>query len=172
LQPQCQRQTRHAKWKKLEGGWVKCNYDASHHEGNRDSGLGWIIRNSTGIFLHGGMGRFQGRATPAEAECTALLWAIQATWANGYRRIDFEGDNLTITQLLQSREATPRLHYLNTIQQWRSMFTDIRFSFRHREQNSCADILAKQALNNSHHFKLYHSCPAFLLSAVNNDCGP
>ncbi|XP_010462981.1 PREDICTED: uncharacterized protein LOC104743622 [Camelina sativa] len=32
--------SRHGKWKPPDQRWVKCNFDASHHEGNRDSGLG------------------------------------------------------------------------------------------------------------------------------------
>lgn len=44
------------KWKKPISGWVKCNFDASYHEGNVRSGLGWIICNSNGVFLHCAMG--------------------------------------------------------------------------------------------------------------------
>lgn len=45
-------------WKKPPAGWTKCNYDVSHHEGDRDSGLGWIIRNVNGVFMEGSMGKF------------------------------------------------------------------------------------------------------------------
>lgn len=30
-------------WGKPPCGWIKTNYDASHIEGDRPSGLGWII---------------------------------------------------------------------------------------------------------------------------------
>lgn len=66
-------------WKKPHKGWIKCNYDASHHERNRASGLGWIIRNFNGVFLNRAMGKYQGRQSIEEAECSALLWALQSS---------------------------------------------------------------------------------------------
>lgn len=108
-------------------GRVKCNYDdASHHDGNRISGLGWIIRDSRGMVLDCGMGQFQGRSSPEEAECTALLWAIQAASALGYTKVEFEGDNINVARLVNSNEANPRLkHYLESIWKWRTTFSEI-----------------------------------------------
>lgn len=80
-------------WKKPPTGWVKSNFDVSYHEGDMASGLGWIIRNSNGIFLNCGMGKYQGRYTIKEAECFVLLWAMQSTWRFGYQKVEFEGDN-------------------------------------------------------------------------------
>jgi len=69
--------SRKANWQKPPVGWVKCNYDVSHYEGKITAGLGWIIRNSHGTCMDCGMGKFQGRQTIEEGECTALIWAIQ-----------------------------------------------------------------------------------------------
>lgn len=55
--------SRNEKWTPPMRGRLKCNFDASHHEGNRISGLGWIIRDSNGTFMDCGMGKFQGRTT-------------------------------------------------------------------------------------------------------------
>lgn len=72
-QPNVTVPTRHLEtWKKLPNGWVKCNYDVSHHTNDQDSGMGWIIRNSTlGNVEMCGMGRFEGRDTVEEEECSA-----------------------------------------------------------------------------------------------------
>ncbi|KAG7537196.1 Ribonuclease H-like superfamily [Arabidopsis suecica] len=157
-------------WRRPMTGWVKCNYDVSHHDGDSVSGIGWIICNSQGICLDCGMGKFQGRATTEEAECSALIWAIQCTWALGYRTIEFEGDNQYVNNVINSKEHNHRLrHYLKTIAQWRNMFTASKFTFRYREQNKCADLLAKKAVNHSNFYELYHSCPMFLYSLVNSD---
>jgi len=64
---------RQQKWSTPPRGWVKCNYDASHQFNDRCSGLGWIIRNSDGVCLDCGQGKFQGRISAEEAECSALL---------------------------------------------------------------------------------------------------
>lgn len=77
------------KWNPPPRGWVKCNYDVSHHEGNTNSGMGWIIRNSTGLCLDCGMGQFQERSNIMEAEGSALIWAMQACWSLGYKNVIF-----------------------------------------------------------------------------------
>ncbi|KAG7567314.1 Reverse transcriptase zinc-binding domain [Arabidopsis thaliana x Arabidopsis arenosa] len=159
-------------WSKPPPGIMKCNYDVSHHDGNRASGLGWIIRDSTGAVLDCGMGKFQGRITTEEAECTSLIWALQAAWGLGYRMVEFEGDNQNINRAINEMRPTPRLHhYLETIWAWRQHFTLVSFKFKPREQNTCADILAKKAITCNNDWALYRSCPFFLFAAVNNDIG-
>ncbi|EFH41781.1 hypothetical protein ARALYDRAFT_917523 [Arabidopsis lyrata subsp. lyrata] len=164
------RSSRSSKWCKPERGYVKCNFDASHYEGNQSSGLGRIIRDSNGTCLDCGMGKFQGRQTIEEAECSALIWAIQASWALGYRHVEFEGDNANIVNLINEGGINLRLkHYMEEIWQWRNMFNSIKFTFRHREQNGCADLLARKAVQSPNNYYLYHCCPSFLNSLVNND---
>jgi len=162
--------SRITKWCKPNRGWLKCNYDALHREGNQDSGLGWIIRDSHGTVLHCGMGKYQGRLTAEEAECSALIWALQATSALGYARMEFEGDNLNINRYIKEKGSNPRLrHYLATIQSWAQSFTAIKFSFRPREQNKCADLLAKTVLSYTDQWAMYQTCPPFLWSLVKNE---
>ncbi|ESQ43697.1 hypothetical protein EUTSA_v10015769mg [Eutrema salsugineum] len=174
--PQCLPQrsqaiiTSQRKWLKPARLWVKCNYDSSHHPGNPISGLGWIIHNCQGTFLECGMGKFQGRNTAEETDCTTLIWAMQSSWAMGFKKVEFEGDNLNINRLINSGSSNFRLqHYLEEIKQWRAKFQEVKFSFRHRETNSCAYILAKKAIIDSREWFIYHICPQFLYDAVNND---
>ena len=47
------------------------------------------------------------------------------------------------------------------------MFTEAKFTFHYREQNKCADTLARQALHVSNDGVLFHSCPRFLATIVN-----
>lgn len=164
---------REASWRKPPRGVMKCNYDVSHHGGNRVSGLGWIIRDSFGTFHDCGWGKSQGRTTTEEAECISLIWALQATWGLGYRMVEFEGDNQNINNIINGTAPHPRLqHYIDTIWAWRDLFTQATFTFKPREQNKCADILAKKAISSDERWGLYHSCPHFLNSAVNNDIDP
>ncbi|ESQ46783.1 hypothetical protein EUTSA_v10028305mg, partial [Eutrema salsugineum] len=94
----------HDRWRPLSRDMIKCNYDASHHEGARDSGLGWIIRNGNGTFLESGMGKFQGRCSPEEAE------------------FEFEGDNLNLTRTINNYKVNLKLqHYLSTIHNLKHM---------------------------------------------------
>ncbi|KAL9298762.1 putative ribonuclease H domain-containing protein [Arabidopsis thaliana] len=119
-----------------------------------------------------GMSKFQGRAMVEESECTALIWALRTSWNLGYRKVEFDGDNLNIIRLINGKDVTPRLrHYLDEIWHWRSMFTETKFTFHHREQNKCADILARQAQRSLDDGFLFHSCPNFLVTVVNAEAG-
>lgn len=118
------------------------------------------------------MAKYQGRATVDESECTALIWALQSACGLGYKSIEFEGDNLNIVRLINGKEDNPMLrHYLETIWSWRSMFTTVKFTFRHREQNKCADMLARKAIICNNNGMMFHSCPTFLAHTVNTDIG-
>ncbi|CAH8350757.1 unnamed protein product [Eruca vesicaria subsp. sativa] len=52
---------------------IKCNYDVSHHEGDKESGMGRILRNSKGEFITCGVEKFEGRHTIQETECSTLV---------------------------------------------------------------------------------------------------
>ncbi|CAG7874729.1 unnamed protein product, partial [Brassica rapa] len=149
--------------------WVKCNYDVSHHLGRQESGTGWIIQNKYGIVLDCGMGIFEGRSTIEEGECTALIWAIQAAYSLGYKKVIFEGDNIQVTRCLQAKlqkyrclQATNinlRLeNYLMTIPVWKSHFHNIKFVYRSRSANSCADLLAIKSLTSNNAWSVFHTC--------------
>ncbi|KAL9815848.1 putative ribonuclease H domain-containing protein [Arabidopsis thaliana] len=57
--------------------------------------------------------------TPEEAECSTLIWAIQAARAYGYTKVIFEGDNININRLINQKSPNPRLqHYLDIIYSW------------------------------------------------------
>lgn len=81
------------KWTKPKDDWIKYNYDVSHHTGNHQSGMGWIMRNAYRTLKHYGMDKFQGRTTVEEAECSALIWNLQVAWGLGYKKVEFESDN-------------------------------------------------------------------------------
>ncbi|KAL1222484.1 hypothetical protein V5N11_020712 [Cardamine amara subsp. amara] len=144
-------------WQKPRSGWVKCNFDASHHEGNRSSGLGWIIRNSDGTFLFCDMETFQGRHRVEEAENNTLIWALQAAWRLGYRRVEFEGDNSNLINAVNTNSNNLRLIFEKYVS------GDI-ILIQSRDCNACADHLARKCL-----WVLYNLCPSFLTSLVNRD---
>ncbi|XP_024011837.1 uncharacterized protein LOC112086713 [Eutrema salsugineum] len=78
---------------------------------------------------------------------------------------------LTIIRLINGQGNNLRLHhYIEAIKSWKTMFSEVSFTFRHREANQCADMLAKQALLCNTQWSLYHTCPRFLQHTVINDC--
>lgn len=148
-------------WQKPSLGWVKCNFYASHYEGDRPSGLGWIIRNNEGMFLSCAMGKFQGRHTVEEAESNALIWAIQAVWRLG--------DNKKLMEAVNSNSRNLRLqHYLCEIRQWRQRFDAIKFSYQSRNRNTSADLLARKCISSNENLTLYN----FMSKLSCFDCKP
>lgn len=157
-------------WTPPPVGWVKCNYDASHFSGTRESGMGWVIRNSSGIVLDAAMGKFEGRPTVEEAEFSSLIWSMQASWSLGYTNVIFEGDNAVINHSIHDFKFQPRYQfYLNTVLSWYAMFAHCKIQHTKRSNNRVADCLAKKSYSLVSQWKLFHYCPRFLEVLVNND---
>lgn len=129
--------------------------------------MGWVIRNSHGMFLNCGMGKFEGRHTVEEAEASALIWSMQCAWSLGYSRVIFEGDNFNLCQQLSKRTSAPKLRlFLTTIDAWKQQFTSTVFHHTGRQANTVADKLAKTIISNSQDWSLFHSCPSFIKQLV------
>lgn len=119
---------RQSKWTNPRSGWIKCNYDSSHHEENRNSGRGWILWNESGIVNHCGMGKFQRRNT------TTLIWVSQSSWWLGYMRVEFEDDNFNIYRIINDDIDKRRLqNYIETVHLWKAIFKDIKFTYKPRQ---------------------------------------
>lgn len=118
------------RWNRPQYGWIKCNYDASHHEGNQDFRFGWITRNFNGTFLDCELWKFRGRYSIEEAEMSGLLWAMQSIFLFGYRKVVFEGDNQIINGIIKDNTRNLRLqHYIDTVHGYIRMFHAVSFKF-------------------------------------------
>jgi len=63
--------------------------------------MDWLIRNNQGTLLEAGMGKFEGRSTVIESELSVLIWSMQACSSLGYRKVIFEGDNLSTLKYIK-----------------------------------------------------------------------
>ncbi|VVB00474.1 unnamed protein product [Arabis nemorensis] len=91
--------------------------------------------------------KFEGRQTAEETECTAFLWAIQSAWSLGYRKVEFEGDDLNINRIINGNITNLKLqHYINAIKNWKHSFFFLKVSYRNRTANECADRLPKSSI--------------------------
>ncbi|KAL0676998.1 hypothetical protein Bca4012_004979 [Brassica carinata] len=149
---------------------VKCNYDAAHHEGPHDSGMGWLIRNKHGTLLEAGMRKFEGRSTVMESELSALIWSMQACSSLGYRSVIFEGDNLSILKYIKGEAYSSRCQQLvNSVIAWKSRFLSTSYVHVHRQHNGCADLLAKKSIISPTDWSLFQSCRGFLYNNICTD---
>lgn len=82
----------HQSWNRPPEGWYKCNFDASFNQNTNHAISGWILRDCDGIAKCLGSSNLDYTSSPLEAECKALLTALQIIWCKGYKKIIFEGD--------------------------------------------------------------------------------
>lgn len=110
--------------------------------------MGRIIRNHLGNVHECGMDKFEGRHAVEEGESTALIWAMQATFSLGYKKVIFEGDNIHVNKCIQGQAYNLRFtQFIHTIVAWKNHFEAIQFVYRNRASNSCADLLARKSIN-------------------------
>lgn len=80
------------------------------------------------------MSKYQGRHTIEKAEYTTLLWTIQATWGpRDWNTNVLSSKEITKLSIGFINGKTPSLrirHYMDSINQWRYMFTKARFTFK------------------------------------------
>lgn len=55
------------------------------------------------------MGQYQEHHLVEEAECSALIWALQTTWSLGYRHVEFKGNSCNIINIINHKLINLRL---------------------------------------------------------------
>ncbi|CAN7109405.1 unnamed protein product [Brassica rapa subsp. narinosa] len=157
-QPRRSPNSKRNEWKRPEMGFVKCNYDGSFYNINTPAQAGWLIRDSTGLFK--GAGQFKTRKphNALESELQALLGAMMICWSQGYTKVIFEGDNINVINLFKKRTKNINVvNWLRDIWKWEQKFESLQYTWTDRESNSCADLLAKQQLQDNDEY-IYHPC--------------
>ncbi|KAF3582000.1 hypothetical protein DY000_02034343 [Brassica cretica] len=56
------------------------------------------------------MDKFEGRYTVEEGESTTLIWAMQATFSLGYKKVIFEGENIHVNKCIKGQAFNLRLN--------------------------------------------------------------
>ncbi|KFK41983.1 hypothetical protein AALP_AA2G197100 [Arabis alpina] len=157
-------------WSCPPNGWIKCNYDASCPQQNHLTAAGWLFRDSTGVFLGAGQAKGRQDLSVLESEMQNLILAMQTAWSLGFTKVVFEGDCKEISNILNHKH--PHFGVFNwtrDIQDWKSRFEEIKFSWIQRDQNVLADILSKQQISNDSIFHFSKFVPQILSDALHCD---
>lgn len=155
------RQQRLKRWEKPREGYVKCNYDCRFNQASTPSLAAWIIRDAQGYYKEAAQAQGQICDSPLEAELQALLLAMQSSWIKGYKYVIFEGDNHTVSKLVNGESKNFKYHnWIRDIKYWRNKFISVSFQWVSREANKVADRLVKHPLYGNHlyisHFYIPH----------------
>ncbi|KAF2322315.1 hypothetical protein GH714_011106 [Hevea brasiliensis] len=133
-------------WQPPPEGWVKLNVDGSCLGNPGDASAGGLLRDASSNWLLG-FGFNIGETSVLAAELIGISFGLQLAWLNGFRRVIVESDSLKAVKLINN-ERDISLHPLALIQDCRRLMKmdwDCYLSHIYREQNFCADSLAKQS---------------------------
>ncbi|XP_010495244.1 PREDICTED: uncharacterized protein LOC104772312 [Camelina sativa] len=156
-------------WQKPPYGWVKCNYDGSFLDEDRQATSGWIVRDDQGHFKEAGQVTGAKVKSAFEAECQSLIFAMQQTWRNGYTNVIFEGDcQSLVTAINNSSLCFDIYNWIQEIKGWATRFNNVVFRWTSRQSNHLADQLAKVQRERNIESSLYFSIPFCILADFNS----
>lgn len=149
---------------------VKINFDAAYHKDDDKYGLGFIARDSKGIFLLAGSKTVWHCGSVEEAEARAMGWALSVAANQSWPRIILEGDCKTIIDTLN---GGGRRHYsvqaiLDNLLVAGAQFSSLVFSFCYRVCNSGAHRLARWAVSGVSD-RVWVECPIWLSDIMYSD---
>lgn len=130
-------------WEPPAQDYLKCNFDSSYGQGPEFMGVGWILRNSNGVFIEAGWAKSPQVGSPLQAEACGFLYVIQRIWSRGQRQVWFEGDNLELTNLVNKEKESMDLgNLLCDTCFWINKLPLCSLDHVNRERNHIADLIA------------------------------
>ncbi|CAA7032663.1 unnamed protein product [Microthlaspi erraticum] len=153
-------------WEPPPMGFIKCNFDSSFSQNSPIMKVGWILRDSRGSYMEAGWATLPQVETPLQAEASGFLYVVQRMWYKGLRQVWFEGDNLELTNIINTvRQSVELGNLLCDIRHWITKLPQCSLGHVNREKNQAADVLCKHYLSNSVNLcKLYETPPSWLVN--------
>ncbi|XP_057432150.1 uncharacterized protein LOC130724900 [Lotus japonicus] len=132
-------------WKAPPQGILKLNLDAGW-TGNSCTGMGFVVRSSSGEALLAATQLEENRLEPLIAEATAMRWALAQATGVELNRVIVESDSEVVVRAMKSRSCPPQIEMLiEDCKQLALNFTYICFEHTKREANAIAHLLASKA---------------------------
>lgn len=140
--------------------WPKCNFDCSYKHETNTAGIGWIVRDHNGSFVHAGSVKINHITSVLQGEAIAFLYALQQMWIKGHRHVWFEGDSVELARIINNRvpQHLELGNSLYDIRHWMSLLPLCSLEATNREKNMAADVLSRSGLQGNH-LVTFYSCP-------------
>ena len=137
------------KWSPPLKGVICLNSDAALFDAEGSMGLGVVARDHRGSLLISCHQPIQGLLSPEEAEALALQRAVQLAQEEGYEKVVFTSDCLSLIQRLKSgvMDSSPAGILVSGIKEMTTSFTSVSFTHVSRFLNVAAHILAKSCIS-------------------------
>lgn len=136
-----------SQWQPPQPGWKAVNTDACFSSKELPAGCGGIMRDNHGKWIAG----FSCMAKVnniAEAECWAVLKALQWAWRMNYKKIWIQCDSKDVVEWLSKNLSpiSPLGNMIASCKEWISKPWEVKVTHVLREQNEIVDVLAKIAI--------------------------
>ncbi|CAJ2633416.1 unnamed protein product [Trifolium pratense] len=161
---------RQVSWSRPAEGTICLNVDGSLLGSPQTAGFGGLIRNNVGAFLEG----FYGTASQSNilyVEIMAVLHGLELCWNKGFRDVVCFSDSLLTVKLI--KEGVSNCHSLanevHIIRQLLGRVWRVVIDHTLREDNKCADLLAKLGASANSPLVLLTVPPTELLNLIDPD---
>ena len=142
------RMQRNLNWQPPPENWYKVNVDAAISTDLNITGLGVVVRDSSGMFMAARALKIEGCLDPHRAELLAAREGIIFAWDAGFRQIILEGDARNVYSSIENSEED--LSYNGSIIRDIALFASWFYAFKcsaiPRDCNRCADFVARKAI--------------------------
>ncbi|XP_024190496.1 uncharacterized protein LOC112194497 [Rosa chinensis] len=157
-----------ARWRCPAIGVLKVNIDGSFHAGTKIGGLGFIIRDSQGVVVAGGVRPLRHLFSAEHAEALACFEAVKFVLEHNLNPVIIETDSQVVQrQVSLSSEANSSMigRVYEDIVALLSSSPNLKITHTKREANQVAHRLATHATT-LQQANFFYSPPSFLMAAL------
>ncbi|XP_052885232.1 uncharacterized protein LOC128293765 [Gossypium arboreum] len=133
---------------------VEIYFDAAYDQQTSKSTSSLVCKGSGGRILASKSAFHSNVVSPFAAEAHAGLQAVRLRKQMGFTILHIISDSKTVLKKCQSfyRDSSIIRAFISYIQEIKSHFQEIQFQFIPRTENTCVDLIAKEALNKGEDF--------------------
>ena len=136
------------RWRPLQSGFVKVNFDGAVFDNSNLSGVGAVIRNHSVAVMASCAEKLNQAYKADEIEALAALKALQFAYDLSFQNAILERDSLGLIQALKAKDhnLSPLGLLVEDVKLFANNFVSLSYSHIKRSGNSVAHNLAKHAI--------------------------
>nr|GMD10769.1 uncharacterized protein LOC109155154 [Ipomoea batatas] len=158
------------KWQRPPSGFLKLNVDAANDQHAHATGLGMILRDSTGSFVGALQVKINGSYQPKVAEAMGFQEALKWIKSINADFVQIESDALLVVERIKNSFSCSSFDLiLDDIRVLANVLSCVSFVFAKRSANKAAHLLARDALLLSDRKDWGPFPPPFLLDVLHSD---
>ncbi|MBA0854234.1 hypothetical protein Goshw_027885, partial [Gossypium schwendimanii] len=132
-------------WQFPANEWIKVNVDGLVLTMRQKVSIGGVVRGPNGAWM-GGFEMKIGLSDIFQVEARALLEGLKFVWAQGYRQVEIESDNVLLIVVIQNGLAvSSKYSEVRQVYEWCFKVWDVTFHQILKDSNRVVGRIAKEA---------------------------